>query len=751
MSDIDRQMPMIPPTVAEVTISILAETVDYNHRIMNIPVMWKNTMGAGVKVAILDTGLPKHVDLLPSGSKSFIDGYHQDLNGHGCVAPDTLIHTNFCGIETIETLYNRVEAPELTWLSPDGSTSIVKDVRSRGIKTYALNELNGLTVVAPVEFLHKTPVNRDIVTVTLTGNIQYRLTPWHEVCTLKHCHHNKYVVVRKRADALVPSDRLVFGTGKAAGNLVHDMYRVTGATYRQCSACGHIPNNLKLRNVRCQCHQCGKSVWKEKKHTYFVTEDLAYLVGMIVTDGHVLNTKHQRRIDVSSMDDDILRGVLSASQRLGFGGKIDKPNDRCGRVIIDSKELVQIIVNLGVLTYRKSYDQELPEFVGKSPLPIVHSFVAGVIDGDGCVSPENTKNRVTTASKKFVYQFTALMNSIGVSCGVQDYGPSVGFRNKESSNGANIYNATFTSIPKGIADKLQCARKRERASVCVDYNRKARAIKSISTERYDGFFYDFTVTGHHNYIGNGHFVSNTHCGGIIAALANNDMGVRGISPDCEDYYGAVLDRDGSGSIKQIIAGIRWAVDDIGADIISMSLGVPANVDHIQELENACEYAVDHGVAVFAAAGNEYGAVGQPAQYDCVYAVAAIDKNYTVADFSDRGKEVDFAAGGVNVFSTYLNNTYAVLSGTSMACPALVGTATLILSDALKGTNPRRLTPAELGEKLKKISYDIGPAGFDIYTGNGIPVFQSSGTTPQVPGTPPVVVKKPWWYYLLKWF
>ena len=80
--DNDIRIPMIPPTVAKVTVSILAEATDYNHRIMNVPAMWKSTMGKGVKLVVLDTGLPKHSDLQPCGGKSFIEGYLEDKNGH---------------------------------------------------------------------------------------------------------------------------------------------------------------------------------------------------------------------------------------------------------------------------------------------------------------------------------------------------------------------------------------------------------------------------------------------------------------------------------------------------------------------------------------------------------------------------------------------------------------------------------------------------------------------------------------------
>ena len=216
---------------------------------------------------------------------------------------------------------------------------------------------------------------------------------------------------------------------------------------------------------------------------------------------------------------------------------------------------------------------------------------------------------------------------------------------------------------------------------------------------------------------NGHA---THCGGIIAAIANNNMGVAGISPNVEDKYIAALDGNGNGEIIDIAGAIRIAVGSMGADIISMSLGIPDGYAAFALLEDACNYAVGQGVAVFAAAGNEYGGVGQPACYDSVISVAAVDSAMRHADFSNTGKELDFAAGGVDVYSTYLNNTYAKLSGTSMACPALAAVGALIL--AKHKDDGENLTPTELKDHLKRIAYDVGQDGFDELFGHGIPVF-----------------------------
>ena len=59
----------------------------------------------------------------------------------------------------------------------------------------------------------------------------------------------------------------------------------------------------------------------------------------------------------------------------------------------------------------------------------------------------------------------------------------------------------------------------------------------------------------------------------------------------------------------------------------------------------------------------------PAAYPETISVAAYDKNGKVARFSSKGDMVDWSAAGVAIYSTYLNNSFARLSGTSMACPS----------------------------------------------------------------------------------
>jgi subtilisin len=226
---------------------------------------------------------------------------------------------------------------------------------------------------------------------------------------------------------------------------------------------------------------------------------------------------------------------------------------------------------------------------------------------------------------------------------------------------------------------------------------------------------------------------STHVGGIIAAIANNSIGVAGIAPECDDWYIAALDRTGVGTLAGIARAIRIAVDELGADVINLSLGA-ANVPLSRVLEQACNHAVLQGAVLIAASGNDGGPISQPAIYDSVISVGAIDERRRHAQFSNIGRNLDFVAPGVQVYSTYLNNRYVRMDGTSMACPMLAGIAALIIaSHRLKG---ERLSPFDVKAHIRDIAFDIGPEGHDEKHGHGVPVFAAPATPP------PDAVKRP---------
>ena len=198
--------------------------------------------------------------------------------------------------------------------------------------------------------------------------------------------------------------------------------------------------------------------------------------------------------------------------------------------------------------------------------------------------------------------------------------------------------------------------------------------------------YDFVNSDSDPMDDHGH---GTHCAGIVAAKGT----LHGVAPDAKLMAGKVLSSGGSGSWSGIIAGIEWATDpddnpatNDGADVISMSLGGSGSPD--DAISQAVDTAVTAGVVVVVAAGNtgsNYESVQSPGVARNALTVGATDNSDQIASFSSRGPvpgtwqiKPEVMAPGVSITSTYLNNGYASMSGTSMATPHVAGAVALLL-------------------------------------------------------------------------
>ena len=270
---------------------------------------------------------------------------------------------------------------------------------------------------------------------------------------------------------------------------------------------------------------------------------------------------------------------------------------------------------------------------------------------------------------------------------------------------------------------------------------------------YDFYYYDndpMDVYGH-----------GTHVAGTACAEDNNigsvdpKIGVVGVAPECNLYSLRVLNEDGVGYWSDIIAAVEWStgatmqitnvftgelltVQGLKMDVINLSLG--KDRDPGTTVKKAFDNAEAKGVVIVAAAGNSGTVSGKgknviyPAKFASVIAVAATDSLDKRASFSSTGPEVDLAAPGVSVYSTWNDTTsysnpqpvcntsgdcYKYGSGTSMASPHVAGVAALVIRKGVTDLNGIKGISDEVRQIMTSTTQDLGVAGLDPQYGYGL--------------------------------
>jgi len=208
----------------------------------------------------------------------------------------------------------------------------------------------------------------------------------------------------------------------------------------------------------------------------------------------------------------------------------------------------------------------------------------------------------------------------------------------------------------------------------------------------------------------------THVAGI--AGANRDgKGMFGVAYDAMLLPVKVFPDSGSGSTAALDRGLRHVIGK--TSIVNMSVGAATVYD-----PRATQEAVRAGMLLVASAGNTGAAQpGWPANFareawanNQIIAVGAVDSNNRIASFSNRAGDAAawyLVAPGVGIASSYLNDQYAYMSGTSMAAPMVSGAAALV----------KQLWPTLRADQVATILFvtatDLGAPGIDAVYGRGL--------------------------------
>lgn len=242
---------------------------------------------------------------------------------------------------------------------------------------------------------------------------------------------------------------------------------------------------------------------------------------------------------------------------------------------------------------------------------------------------------------------------------------------------------------------------------------------------------------------NGH---GTHVAGIVAADANNGLGVAGTSYDAGlVIIKATTDDAGKNFTTETLAqAYTWLLSTSTSGqtnaqfnsvrVVNMSVGGKDSIDEDDVLYQKITEAKNEGILTVCAAGNAMtGAVPPyeciPGDYKDCFTVINLEKvsgtdpnDSSGSTFVQRASGSNYNADGTNtknisapgtsIYSTLTSGDYGNKSGTSMASPAVAGVAALLFA------YDSSLSPDEAQTLLEQTATDIGDEGWDEETGYG---------------------------------
>lgn len=237
---------------------------------------------------------------------------------------------------------------------------------------------------------------------------------------------------------------------------------------------------------------------------------------------------------------------------------------------------------------------------------------------------------------------------------------------------------------------------------------------------YDAYIGDWYTNGLYGSHG-------TKCAGLISAVANNGIGITGISPKvqlkslAEPIPNSECDIvvDWPNQSQHLATDLYIALTS--CDVVSCSWGTQVEEAKGSEIEDAIYYygvlwkRNNKGTVMVFASGNEGMDVSYPANYhDDILVVGASDSNAGVPDFSNTGSKLDVVAPGVNIRTLGFNGNstygYDIGNGTSYAAPQVAAIAALMLS-----VNPN-LTNIEVNDIIEQTARKVGRYAYTSTSG-----------------------------------
>ncbi|MEM7824681.1 MAG: adenosylcobalamin-dependent ribonucleoside-diphosphate reductase, partial [Candidatus Aenigmatarchaeota archaeon] len=309
--------------------------------------------------------------------------------GSGCTSENSYVYTDKFGLIKISELFEKFK--HLGINDFDGKGKFI-DISNLGIHTISMNK-DGVLEKDLIEKIWQYDVSKeDKLKVYLSNGSRVVVSSWHPFLVW-----NGETIEEKRADELKRGDVVL-------------------------SSNSSIKNILPEESVTIEWRSKYKKI---ENHSIELDKDLAWLIGYFIGDGSIDKRKYK------------IKGKLYEDLRLRFSGETITSLKKAKKIIkekfgdysriVSDKRKNSFILNcvgrkatsffVNITKSNKTYSIGLPEFILKSNLTIIYSFLAGLIDSDGYVTKDG-KTKYATTSKLLAEKLSVLSSLLGLGGGI---------------------------------------------------------------------------------------------------------------------------------------------------------------------------------------------------------------------------------------------------------------------------------------------------------------------------------------------
>jgi ribonucleoside-diphosphate reductase alpha chain len=301
-------------------------------------------------------------------------------SGGGCVYKNSQVFTTHCGLERIETLYNKLKQQKHEERGPNNEYFI--DLSREDIFTFSFDKKTGRFSKDKIEKIWHYLLPRErIFSLCFEGNAQVSTSDWHPFFVFENG-----AIIEKRADEIKPGDWLIFSNKTVLEDWPFKEYRDI--------------NGVKI------------------------DEDIGWLLGYFLGDGSIgpyLNKLRLIFFDESTETLGKASQILSKLTQRKYKIQKDTRNKSYYIVMYNPKIIEFIRAITGILGQKREI--RIPPVILKSPLSVIKAFLAGLIDSDGYISKNKIRFTYATASRRLIEELASLLSLLGFRTSTRERKP----------------------------------------------------------------------------------------------------------------------------------------------------------------------------------------------------------------------------------------------------------------------------------------------------------------------------------------